>query len=317
MSSATARRYSSADQLEKAYLAAKVELTPTQHRPYEAHVIHLKFNRLWMQRVDESAARIKWAAQSPQRIFMRFLTRPGPSPLVDGIPLRDNEIIQFSRGHKYFEHSFDRMSWGALSLPIDDPMVERLTIAGRDIILPRSPTHIVPAPSAFARLMRLHAEVAKMVETDCAHVVADTVSHAIEQSLLDVLAACLSDPTTRSVTSAHKRHDIIMRRFRRILEEAPDEALYVPEICDAINVPERTLRLCCQERLGMSPKQYLLLRRMQMARRALGASDPTTATVTDIATRFGFWHFGRFAGCYRLIFGEPPSATLQRGTAGQ
>lgn len=316
MSSATVRRYSSADQLEKAYVATKVELTPTQRGPYEARVIHLRFDRLWMQRVDESAARIKWAAQSQQRTFVRFLTRPGPSPLVDGIPLRGNEIIHFSSGHSYFEHSFDRMSWAALSLPIDDPTSDRLTVAGRDIVVPQSPTHLVPAPRAFARLIRLHAEVGKMVETDSAYVVADSVSHAVEQSLLDALATCLSDPAAQSVTSAHKRHDIIMRRFRRILEETPDQALYVPEICDAINVPERTLRLCCQERLGMSPKQYLLLRRMHMARRALGASDPAVTTVTDIATRFGFWHFGRFAGCYRLIFGEPPSVTLQRGEAG-
>lgn len=311
MSSATVRRYSSADELEAAYLAAKVELTPTQHRPYEARVVHLTFDRLWMQRVYESAARIKWAAQSPQRMFVRFLTRPGPSPLVDGTPLRDNEIIHFSRGHQYFEHSFDKMSWGAISLPVEDPMAKRLAIAGRDIVLPQSSTHLVPTTDAFGRLMRLHAEVGKMAETDRGHIATDMVSHAVEQSLLDALAECLSDPAALSVTSAHKRHDMIMRRFRRVLEEAPDEALYVPEICDAINVPERTLRLCCQERLGMSPKQYLLLRRMHMARRALSASDPATTTVTDIATRFGFWHFGRFAGCYRLIFGEPPSLTLQ------
>jgi len=311
MSLATVRGYSNAEQLETAYIAAKVELTPTQNRPYEAHVVDLKFDRLWMQRVDESAARIKWAEQSPQRTFVRFLTRSDPPPLVDGTPLRDNEIIHFSRGHQYFEHSFGQLSWGAISLPVDDPMAKRLAIAGRDIVLPQSSTHLVPTTDAFVRLMRLHAEVGKMAETDRARVVTDTVSHAVEQSLLDALAECLSDPVARSATSAHKRHDIIMRRFRRILEEAPDHALYVPEICDAIDVPERTLRLCCQERLGMSPKQYLLLRRMHMARRALSASDPATTTVTDIATRFGFWHFGRFAGCYRLMFGEPPSVTLQ------
>ena len=138
------------------------------------------------------------------------------------------------------------------------------------------------------------------------------VSHALEQSLLHALADCLSDPQVHSDTGAHSRHDIIMNRFRRSLEAEPDRAFYVPEICDAIKVPERTLRLCCQERLGMSPKHYLLLRRMHLARRALGVSDHRTATVTEIATRLGFWHFGRFAGCYRLMFGEPPSATLHR-----
>ena len=62
----------------------------------------------------------------------------------------------------------------------------------------------------------------------------------------------------------------------------------------------------------MSPKRYLLLRRMHLARRALRASAPTTATVTEIAARYGFWQFGWFAGEYKSLFGEAPSTTLHR-----
>ena len=62
----------------------------------------------------------------------------------------------------------------------------------------------------------------------------------------------------------------------------------------------------------MSPKRYLLLRRMHLARRALRDGAPTAVTVTEIATRYGFWHFGRFAGDYQSLFGEAPSATLHR-----
>lgn len=62
----------------------------------------------------------------------------------------------------------------------------------------------------------------------------------------------------------------------------------------------------------MSPKQYLLRRRMDQARRALAETIAGETTVTEIATQFGFWHFGRFAGTYQSIFGEPPSVTLRR-----
>ena len=62
----------------------------------------------------------------------------------------------------------------------------------------------------------------------------------------------------------------------------------------------------------MSPKRYLLLRRMHLARRALRDSASDTTTVTQIATQYGFWHFGRFAGEYQSLFGEAPSTALRR-----
>jgi AraC-like DNA-binding protein len=62
----------------------------------------------------------------------------------------------------------------------------------------------------------------------------------------------------------------------------------------------------------MGPKRYLLPRRMHLARRALRQAAPAAPSVTDIATRFGFWQLGRFAVEYQSLFGESPSATLRR-----
>ena len=49
-----------------------------------------------------------------------------------------------------------------------------------------------------------------------------------------------------------------------------------------------------------------------MVRRALREGIPGNTTITEIATRYGFWQFGRLAVEYKALFGETPSATLAR-----
>jgi AraC-like DNA-binding protein len=310
--STSVRHYSDPEQLEAAYSAAKTEIVPTSRRPFDARVVRLDFNRLWLQNVEESAPRIKWTVHSPKRTFIRFLTSPDTTPILDGVELLANQIIHSANGHSYFERSHGPLQWVGMSLPVNEAPSDRILIAGRQIRLPRTSARIMPDALAMSRLRHLQAEVTALTADNPAAFDTPALAHAIEQSLIDAMAECLSDEKANSRTWTHMHHDTVMHRFRIMLEAAPDRALYIPEICDAIRVPERTLRLCCQERLGMSPKHYLLLRRMQMARRALAAADPRALTVTEVATRFGFWHFGRFSVCYRMTFGEPPSVTLRR-----
>lgn len=306
------RSYSDPEQLEKAFGTTNVELLPTKNEPFEAHVVRLELDRLRLLRVAETSPRIKWATQSSQRTFIRFLTGPQSQIVIDGVSLQANEIVHFGSGHSYFEHSCGPVQWASISLPLDDPAARRIAIAGRDIAIPRSPSHAIPSATAMTRLRRLHADACSLAQANPTGVDIPVVANGLERSLLEALAECLDDHTIQTASLANGCHDTIMRRFRRALEAEPNRALYVPELCNMIKVPERTLRHCCQERLGVSPKHYLMLRRMHLARRALGAADPEATTVTEVATRFGFWHFGRFAGGYRMIFGESPSATLHR-----
>ena len=197
-----------------------------------------------------------------------------------------------------------------MSLPVEDMASVGAAIAGVDLTPPRDALIVTPSPAAMAKLQRLHAAAGQLAEDAPAVIAHPEAARGLEQALIEAMVGCLGEGEVREDRSALRHHAMILRRFRRAVEENPDQPLYIPELCTSIGVADRTLRVCCQEQLGMSPKRYLLLRRMHLARRALRESAPTATTVTEIATQYGFWQFGRFAGEYKSLFGELPSATL-------
>ena len=103
-----------------------------------------------------------------------------------------------------------------------------------------------------------------------------------------------------------------MTRFEKALSVQPNRQLQMAELCEAIGVSERTLRICCAERLGMGPSQYIRLRRLNLVRAALRRANAEGSSIAQVAARYGFAEPGRFAVAYRSVFGETPSTTLRR-----
>jgi len=184
-------------------------------------------------------------------------------------------------------------------------------LIGRELIAPPYTHLIKPSPPVFSKLVKLDKAVRQLAEAAPEVLAGAEVVQALEQTLIRVMIQCLSEGQEIEVGNAYWRHVAVMRRLENFLEANPDRTLHLTDLCEAAAASDRTLRILCQEHLGMSPTRYLLLRRMHLARRALRMADPTTATVTEIATSCAFWELGRFAVAYRLLFGEPPSATLR------
>jgi transcriptional regulator GlxA family with amidase domain len=123
-----------------------------------------------------------------------------------------------------------------------------------------------------------------------------------------------SDPLVPAVPAAdaprcNARRALVARAID-VLREHVCEPVTMAELSRLAGASERTLRAAFRDVIGLSPKQYAIAQRLEAAHAALRSADPSTTTVTDIATSFGFYELGRFAGRYRHAFGEVPSQTL-------
>ena len=96
-----------------------------------------------------------------------------------------------------------------------------------------------------------------------------------------------------------------------------DEPLHISTLCRTLEISERTLRKAFHKMRGLPPCRHLRMLRLSQARRALLYADAKLATVTEIATCFGFVELGRFSVEYRKMFGESPSQTLHRASIGR
>jgi AraC-like DNA-binding protein len=246
------------------------------------------------------------------RAIILFRTQAGPSLLQNGLEVQPSHIIRSSAGQSYHQRSSGSACLAAMSLSLEDMANLGRTMAGRDLMPPRDMLIFAPPPAALTKLRRLHAAAAHLAETAPEIIANPDAARGLEQALIEAMVGCFGNDEAREDSVAQRQHELIMRRFRRVIEENPDHPLYIPELSKAIGVSDRTLRVCCQEQLGVGPKRYLQLRRLHLARRALREASADAVTVTEVATRYGFWHFGRFASDYQSLFGEPPFSTLHR-----
>jgi AraC family ethanolamine operon transcriptional activator len=89
----------------------------------------------------------------------------------------------------------------------------------------------------------------------------------------------------------------------------------VPEFARKTGINQRSLELLFNKTLGITPRQYLYRLRLHHVHRELQLRRPAERCVTEVAASWGFSELGRFAGDYRHLFGELPSATLKKHPA--
>ena len=142
-------------------------------------------------------------------------------------------------------------------------------------------------------------------------------ARAIEQAFAQRLAGLVTTSNqTHPRTAPGTRARGLKRAFDRI-RSSPLDRISLRDLCTSAEVSRRTLEYAFRDQLGMSPQQYLRLRRLHAVRSELMLARDSDTTVTQVAHGNGFVDLGRFAGTYFSRFGEHPSQTLRRPPATQ
>ena len=305
-------RFANPDDYQAGIGDAHVSLIVTGGGDFKARLTWLNLRRLHVLCGCENLPRIAFISLLPAQVFVSFPANAGAPLTYDGFGLKFGDVVFHSRGERMHQRTSGESQWGLISLPPEQLAACGKALTGLRIASPPVGRVLRPSRSDAVRLLRLYSRACRLAETRHKLIANPEVARALEQELLHALVNCLIADDVSGNPKTRRHHTDIMVRFEDALSTLRGPQLNMPALCAAIDVPERTLRVCCAEFLGMSPTRYLLLRRLNRARSALRRADPANASIAEIARSCQFQEPGRFAVTYRTIFGEMPSSTLRR-----
>ena len=161
--------------------------------------------------------------------------------------------------------------------------------------------------------MRLHARIAAILaprgpaagfsssEQALAHIEAETL-----RCLVETIESCM---TSEEHGFSRNRAGLVAKSTE-IMRANLSGSLTALDLCVALGVSDRLLRLAFKETHGMGPIAFYRVMRLHAIRDALGAARGRDLRIGDILRDHGVTRPAAFAGEYRRHFGELPSETI-------
>lgn len=153
-----------------------------------------------------------------------------------------------------------------------------------------------------AALRRLIAFVVAEADRGAPPIGSGMMARQIEAALMSGLLAAhpAGHAATREIEPARPRH---LRLAMSHIEAHLDQQLTVEDIAAAAGTSPRSLQIAFRQHCQATPLSYWRDRRLDRAHDDLAMGG---LTVTEVALRWGFTHFGRFASAFRARHGILP-----------
>lgn len=137
----------------------------------------------------------------------------------------------------------------------------------------------------------------------------DTIKIELEDELLALTTQLLEAKIIITPQLTHSEK--ISFLLKKEMYEHIDGTMSISSLTEKYDINIRTLQQHFKDLFGFTPKQLLLLLKLNLAHQDLKNGKKGEITVSRIASKWGFKHFGRFSSYYTNLFKQSPSSTLE------
>jgi AraC-like DNA-binding protein len=305
----SSRRFVDPDQYQEAIRGGDNLYSILGRGVFNAELTNIEVGRLTLQRGRENLPRLASSSMPPNRVGIVVWFGDSQRPVVRGVQMLPGELLCLGAGMQSHHRTFGSNDFAALTLDSNDLANAAIDLTGQELAVTAGKV-LRPPEYLLIWLLSVIEAATGVAATTPGIFTSPLAAEALEHALLRPMIMCLINAEARDTANGH--HARIAKRFKAAVEANVARPLLNLDLSRIVGVTERQLRTVCQEQLGISPGQFLKLRRLHLARQVLVRSDHHSMSVTQIAMDHGISEFGRFAVSYKLLFGESPSTTLRR-----
>jgi AraC family transcriptional regulator, ethanolamine operon transcriptional activator len=245
---------------------------------------------------------------SPDRVSLGMVIRGAGEWRVRGQPASNGDLVMLPEGGELTVSLPSQSQWVALQIPRQRLDALGLPLAG---LQTHGGWHCGGTAPALQEAV---AELATLVMGPAVPQRPGVPYDQWHEQLLGALTSAWMvgagrEPHHETLSSRERWR--VVQRAESYIASCSDPTVRLDEVCLAAGTSLSRLERAFREVYGHGPRRTLTLRRMAAVRRELLQGQPGTS-VTEVATRWGFSHLGRFAQDYASLYQERPSATLQR-----
>jgi AraC-like DNA-binding protein len=248
-------------------------------------------------------------------ITVGTMVRQQQPTLVNGLAVRPGTVQFYAENSEMCYRAWPNATWLAFVIPRERLLqfcldqfdeVPDLPAAG---IAHFDPPLAVVSRSLMAGLRELDRSLRSLSREENSARLGESVEHDL---LARLSSAICRRPSVRRSYDRRRLHRCteMLRDSMALVENDSQEVLDLQAMSKATGLSPRTLQRTFQAECGLCPQEWFRVERLNRARQDLLNAGPD-ASVTRAATRWGFFHLGRFAYYYRELFGESPNETLR------